>query len=88
MFGFGTVCGDGVGGLAEALIDVEYEEKMPPACLSQAHGGGGRTNCWDGEDSERQVMVPMVLCGHITFGCLFNTRVHVKACPVDKCITC
>lgn len=28
-----------MGGLADALVDVEYEETMPPAGLSRAHGG-------------------------------------------------
>lgn len=48
-------------------LDVEYEEKLTPACLSQAHGGG-RTICWDGEASERRDTVFMVPCGHAIFG--------------------
>lgn len=56
-------------------LDVEYEEKMPPECLYQAHGGG-RTICRDGQDSERWNKGSM--WSHYFWVFIKNIQVHMK----------
>lgn len=72
MFGFGTNCGDSVGGLADALVGcgILGEDAF---CMSVPSTRWGSHYL-----SERRDM-SMVLCGHAIFGCLLNTQVHMKA---------